>query len=78
VAWTSHGVRVEWQVSDGRPCDAIVRAQLPVRLDHFNEPEPDLTLLRRRPDFYASAHPGPAEILLVVEVAESSIRSPPP
>ena len=52
---------------------AIVRTQGAVRLNLFNEPEPDLALLRRRPDYYRSAHPGPADILLVVEVAESSI-----
>ena len=44
-----------------------------VRLDLFNEPEPDIVLLRPRADFYASAHPGPADILLIVEVSESSI-----
>jgi Uma2 family endonuclease len=52
---------------------AIVRVQGSVRLDHFTEPEPDLVLLRPRDDFYASAHPGPSDILLIVEVAESSL-----
>ena len=52
---------------------AIVRVQGSVRLDLFNEPEPDIVLLRPQADFYASAHPGPADILLIVEVAESSI-----
>lgn len=52
---------------------AIVRVQSSVRLDFFTEPEPDLVLLRPRADFYASAHPGPADILLIVEVADSSI-----
>jgi Uma2 family endonuclease len=52
---------------------AIVHCQGPVSLDLFNEPEPDLALLRRRPDYYRSAHPGPADILLVVEVAQTSI-----
>ena len=45
---------------------AIVRVQGSVRLDLFNEPEPDIVLLRPREDFYASAHPGPADILLVI------------
>jgi hypothetical protein len=53
---------------------AVVRVQGSVRLDFFTEPEPDLVLLRPRADFYASAHPGPADILLIVEVAESSIE----
>lgn len=52
---------------------AIVRVQGSVWLDLFNEPEPDIVLLRPRADFYASAHPGPADILLIVEIAESSI-----
>jgi Uma2 family endonuclease len=53
---------------------AIVRVQGSVRLDMYTEPEPDLVLLRPRADFYASQHPGPADILLIVEVADSSIE----
>jgi Uma2 family endonuclease len=53
--------------------DAIVRVQGPVRLNLYTEPEPDVVLLRPRADFYAEAHPSPADILLVVEVADSSI-----
>jgi len=34
-----------------------------------------VTLLRPRPDFYASDHPGPEDILLLVEVAETSAIS---
>lgn len=52
---------------------AIVRVQGAVRLDLYNAPEPDLVLLRPRHDFYAGRHAGPADVLLVVEVAESSI-----
>ena len=53
---------------------AIVRSQGAVRLNFFTEPQPDLVLLRPRDDFYASAHPGPSDILLIVEVAQTSIR----
>jgi Uma2 family endonuclease len=52
---------------------AIVRVQGSVRLHLYTEAEPDLVLLRPRVDFYASRHPGPADILLIVEIAESSI-----
>ena len=52
---------------------AIVRVQGSVRLNLYSEPEPDLVLLRPRADFYASGHPGPGDILLIVEVAQSSI-----
>lgn len=51
---------------------AIVRVQGPVHLGEYSEPEPDITLFRPRPDFYASAHPGPADILLLIEVADTS------
>jgi Uma2 family endonuclease len=52
--------------------DVIVRVQSPIRLDDFSEPQPDITLLRLRPDFYAQRHPAPSDVLLVVEVADSS------
>lgn len=51
---------------------AIVRVQNPVRLSKYSEPQPDLALLQPRPDFYAQAHPEPADVLLVIEVAETS------
>lgn len=52
---------------------AVIGAQDPVRLDRFSEPEPDLSVLRPRADLYRSAHPGPEDLLLVVEVADSSL-----
>ncbi len=51
---------------------AIVRVQNPVLLDLHSEPQPDIALLRPRPDFYRSVHPTPADVLLVVEVADTS------
>lgn len=51
---------------------AVIRVQGPIRLSEHSEPQPDLALLRRRPDFYAASHPGPQDILLVVEVADTS------
>ena len=52
--------------------EAMVRVQGPVRLGEDSEPQPDLILLRRRPDFYASAHPGPEDVLLLVEMSDTS------
>jgi Uma2 family endonuclease len=52
---------------------ALVRVQNPIRLDQFSEPQPDIALLRPRADFYAFAHPGPADVFLVVEVADTSV-----
>jgi Uma2 family endonuclease len=53
---------------------AIVRVQGPVRLDTYSEPQPDITILRPRDDFYRAGHPHPADVLLVIEVAETSLR----
>lgn len=54
--------------------DAILSTQNPVRLSDFSEPEPDIALLRPRDDFYAKRHPGPEDVLLLIEVAETSLR----
>ena len=51
---------------------AILSVQNPINLGERSEPQPDLALLHVRPDFYASAHPEPPDVLLVVEVAETS------
>ena len=53
---------------------ANVRVQGPVRLDDDNEPEPDVMLLRRRDDYYATGHPGPNDVLLLIEVADSTLE----
>lgn len=53
--------------------DAIVAVQDPVWLDDHSEPLPDIALLRARPDYYRNGHPGPTDVLLLVEVADSSL-----
>jgi Uma2 family endonuclease len=50
----------------------IVHVQNPVVLDQHSEPQPDVTLLRRRTDFYSDRHPKPEDVLLLVEVIDSS------
>ncbi len=50
----------------------IVRVQNPVRLSDYSEPQPDLALLKPRADFYSSEHPKPQDVLLVIEVCETS------
>ena len=51
----------------------VASVQGPLRLDRRNEPQPDLMLLRPRADFYESGHPTAADVLLLVEVADSSL-----
>jgi len=53
---------------------AILRVQNPIRLSPHSEPQPDLSILKARADFYASAHPAPGDVLLVIEVADSSLE----
>ncbi len=53
---------------------AIIAVQDPIRLSDFSEPQPDIALLEPREDFYASSHPRAGDVLLVIEVAESSLR----
>ncbi|HYY59553.1 MAG TPA: Uma2 family endonuclease [Pyrinomonadaceae bacterium] len=53
----------------------IVSTQDPIRLDDFSEPQPDIALLRWRDDFYRHAHPQPADVLLVIEVADTTVDS---
>lgn len=53
---------------------AVVSPQHPLRLNPFTEPEPDLTLLKFRPDFYSAKTPEAGDALLVVEVSDSSLR----
>jgi len=51
----------------------FVSSQNPLRLDHENEPEPDLLILRPRCDSYCTGHPTPADTLVVIEVADTSL-----
>ena len=54
---------------------AIVSTQNPIRLDDLSEPQPDFAVLRRRADFYTTGErPGSDDVLLLIEVADSSLR----
>jgi Uma2 family endonuclease len=53
---------------------ALVRTRDLVQLDDWSEPEPDLTIVRGTVLDYADRHPGPSDIQLVVEVADSTLK----
>ena len=53
---------------------ALVSVQNPVRLGDRSEPQPDVALLRPRSDSYRGGAPGPQDVLLLIEVADSSLR----
>ena len=52
----------------------IVQIQNPLHLDDGSEPQPDIALLRPRADRYTRSHATPADVFLVVEVADSSLE----
>ena len=53
---------------------ALIRVQSPVHLDGYNEPEPDIALVRPQARRYRERHPQPSDCLLLIEVAESTLR----
>ena len=53
---------------------AIVAVQNPVRLSQRSEPQPDLSVLRPRDDFYDAAHPTAEDVLLLIEVSDTTSR----
>jgi Uma2 family endonuclease len=53
---------------------AVVSVQNPFRLSDLSEPQPDLLILRFRDDFYSEQLPAPADVLLLIEVADSSLE----
>jgi len=53
---------------------ATVRVQNPIELDATTEPQPDIALVRQPWRGYPEAHPQPADVFLLVEVADSSLE----
>jgi Uma2 family endonuclease len=48
--------------------------QVTLPLGRFSAPEPDLTILKYRKDEYRGKSPSPDDVLLIVEVSQSSLR----
>lgn len=53
---------------------AVPSAQNPVQLGDLSEPEPDFLLLKPNQDFYTTRHPNAADVLLLIEVSDSTLR----
>ena len=53
---------------------ALVSIQHPLRLNNYNEPQPDIVVLKPRADYYASKPHTPEDTFLVIEVSDSSLR----
>ena len=52
----------------------LVSIQNPVRLDIYSEPQPDVLVLKPRDDFYASTGHTAADVLLMIEVSDTTLR----
>ena len=54
---------------------AIIRNQNPIVLDDFSEPEPDIVVCVPPRSTYFERHPTPADILLLIEIADSTLKN---
>lgn len=55
------------------PLGCPLRVQLPVTLSNVSEPEPDIAIVKGSPESFADRHPGPADVAVLIEVADSSL-----
>lgn len=53
---------------------ATLRGQQPIIIPDYNEPEPDRVIVKNREDDYLREHPSPLDILLLIEIADSSLK----
>lgn len=53
---------------------ALIRVQSPILLSDNSEPQPDVSILQRREDFYSDGHPTSVDIFALVEVSDSTIE----
>jgi Uma2 family endonuclease len=65
--------RLTHLLSQGVGTRVLVSIQNPVQLGEHSEPQPDVALLCPKPSFYAEAHPTRSDILLLIEVADTSV-----
>ena len=52
----------------------VVSVQNPSPMDRYNEPQPDVVLIRPREGFYGTGKPGPEDVVLLIEVSDTSLR----
>jgi Uma2 family endonuclease len=71
--WHAGVVAILNEIFVRRAIGTIVWAQNPVRFADDTELQPDVAVLRRRDDFYRRSTPRPADVLLLIEVADSTL-----
>lgn len=71
----AHVRRLDTLLSEKLGRRALVDTQNPIELDDASQPQPDVALLQTRADFYESGHPQAEDILLIVEVADTTVET---
>jgi hypothetical protein len=64
--------QLNWLLTSRLGQRARVRVQNPIRIGELSAPQPDLAVVVPRPGNYILSHPGPAEVLLLIEVADTT------
>jgi Uma2 family endonuclease len=52
----------------------VVSVQNPAFMDRYNLPQPDVVLIRPREGFYGAGKPNPEDVVLLIEVSDTSLR----
>ncbi|HLH29800.1 MAG TPA: Uma2 family endonuclease [Terriglobia bacterium] len=72
-----HGVitdRANMIFARGLGDKVVVSVQRPVRINRYNELQPDVVLIRPRENFYGTRHPRPEDVVLLIEVSDTTLR----
>lgn len=67
-----HTTRITNTLPVKLPAGVLLRMNEPITIANHSEPQPDAAIVRARADGYRSAHPGPKDVLLIIEVADTS------
>lgn len=57
------------------PENILVRLQLPIILNDFSEPEPDIAIVKSDPYDYNDNHPTAKDVYLIVEIADTTLKT---
>lgn len=69
-----HTRRITNVLPDELPPGVLLQMNEPITIPDHSEPQPDAAIVKARADGYRKAHPGPKDVLLIIEVADSSVE----
>jgi len=70
---SAHSRSLRERIETKLPRQFLLCVDDPITVPPNSEPQPDFAIVRRRADFYKTGHPQPADISLVIEIAQSSV-----